>query len=113
MEELLVKSLPTATAEGRKGRWQLFGESFPFRMAVVASESLVAMQGEMSTESATWHACRDIYWMSVKVDADWLTLFYAEESLSSLKELGVCCFWKSNDCKVGAGLLRLTLTHRR
>ncbi|KAJ8466181.1 hypothetical protein OPV22_028733 [Ensete ventricosum] len=44
----------------------------------------------------------DIYWMSVKVDADWLTLFYAEESLSSLKELGVCCFWKSNDCKVGA-----------
>ncbi|RWW73990.1 hypothetical protein BHE74_00018092 [Ensete ventricosum] len=37
MEELLVKSLPTATAEGRKGRWQLFGESFPFRMAVVDS----------------------------------------------------------------------------
>ncbi|RWW00190.1 hypothetical protein GW17_00036862 [Ensete ventricosum] len=38
MEELLVKSLPTATAEGRKGRWQLFGESFPFRMAVVVNE---------------------------------------------------------------------------
>ena len=35
MEELLIKYLPTATAEGRKGRWQLFGESFPIRMAVI------------------------------------------------------------------------------
>lgn len=40
-----------------------------------------------------------------KVDADRLTLL-------SLKELGVSCFWKSN-VHVGAGLLGLTMTHRR
>lgn len=64
----------------------------PHRRELVPSERLSwEHEGNISYFCNFWCACMQGYLLDeCKVDADWLTLL-------SLKELGVSCFWKSNE----------------